>query len=149
MKASSKVLTVLQTKNRPIATTAFEGMKKKTDMDGNITSFPVIEAICDAFSIIMECVDRSEVSSGPTMHVAFPMLFKAIKDLDSVAGGATVWRKRSLHMVQPSIYSKLICRNLGQHLQDTLKPHPLLLVGCYLNPLFRGIEFVSDEKTRN
>ena len=83
------------------------------------------------------------------MHVAFQMLFKAIEELDSVAGGATVWRKRSLRMVQPSIYSKLLCQNLGQHLQDTLKPHPLLLVGCYLNPLFRGFEFVSDEKTRS
>ena len=42
-QASSKVLTVLQTKNRPSATTAFEGMKKKTDVDGNITGFSAAE----------------------------------------------------------------------------------------------------------
>ena len=116
-------------------------------MDGDITGFPTIEAIFYAFSIILECVDRFEVSSRPTMHVAFPILFKAIKGLDSVAGGATVWRKRSLLMMQPSIHSKFLCRNLGQHLQDTPRTHPLLLVGCYLNHLFRGFEVVSEEKT--
>ena len=57
--------------------------------------------------------------------------------------------ERSFIMVQSSLYSKLLCRNLGYHMQNTLKPHPLFLVGCYLNPLLRGFEFVSDEKTRN
>ncbi len=52
-------------------------------------------------------------------------------------------------MVQPSIYSNLLSRNLGQHLQADLKKIPLLLVGCYLNPPFRGFEFVSDSKVRS
>ena len=116
MKASSKVLTVLQIKNRPIAANDFGGMKNETDEDGNITGFPTIEAICDALSIKMECVDRFEVSSRPTMRVALPMLFKAIKDLDSVAGGATVVKKD--HCVWSSLqynrsHSVEICANIS------------------------------------
>ena len=116
LKESSKVLRVLRTKNRPIAITAFEVIKKTADFDGDITGFPAIEVICDAFSIIMEYEGRFEVASRPTVRVDFPLLFKSIRDLESVAGGATEWRKISLYIVQPSIYSNLRCRNLGQHL---------------------------------
>ena len=94
-------------------------------------------------------MDRFEILSPPTMHVAFTMLYKAIKGSNSVSGGATLLRKRSLRMVQPSIYSNFLSPDLGQHLQITLKLHPLLPVGCYLNPLFCGFEFVSDEKTQS
>ena len=103
LKASSKVLIVLQTKNRPIATTAFGGMKKKADVDAGITGFSATETNRDALSIVMECLGRFEVLSRPAMIVAFPTLFAAIKDLGSFAGGKIVWGKSSLHMVQPSI----------------------------------------------
>ena len=39
---------------------------------------------------------------------------------------------------------ELLCRDLGQYLRMQLKNHLLLLVGCYLNPLIREIEFVAD-----
>ena len=123
-------------------------MKKKTYADGNVSGFPATKVICDAFRIIIECIEGFEVSSRPTMHIALPMVFKAIRNLEYVAGGSTEWRKNCFRMVRQSIYSKLPCRNLGEYLQANLKPHPLLHVGCYLNPLFRGFKFVSDSKVR-
>ena len=112
-------------------------MKKKTDADGNIVGYPAIEAICDAFGIVMECLDRFEAFTRPTMHIALLMIYEAMRQLDLVASGGDAWRDNGIGMVEPSFYSKLLRRNLGQHLRMQLKHHPLLLVGCYLNPLFR------------
>ena len=148
LKSSKHIQMILESKNRPHASAAFQSMKKKTDADGNIIGFPAVEAICDAFGIIMEVLDRFEASSRPTMHIALPLLYKSMKQLDLVGSGGEVWRESELEMVQPSIYSKILCRQLVQYLRMSLKPHPLLLVGCYLNPLFRSMEFVPEITTR-
>ena len=49
---------------------------------------------------------------------------------------------------KPSIYSRELCRVLYQHLTSKTIDHPLLLIGCYLNPLFREMEFISNERLR-
>ena len=114
-------------------------MKKKTDADGNIIGYPVIEAIWDAFGIIMECLVRFEASTRPARHIALQMIHKSMRQLDLVASGGDGWGENGIGKVQTSIYSKLLCCNHGQYLRMQLKHHPLLFVGCYLNPLFRGM----------
>ncbi len=92
----------------------------------------------------MECIERFEVTSRPTMHIALPKVFKAIMNLEHVAVGSTLQRKNYFRMVQPSIFSKLLCGKLAQYLQSNLKPHPPLFLVCYLNPINRGLKFVSN-----
>ncbi len=48
----------------------------------------------------------------------------------------------------PSIYSREICTVMGDRMMKQRWEYPLLLVGCYLNPWFREIEFVRDENLR-
>ncbi len=76
------------------------------------------------------------------------MIYKAMRKLDLFTCGGDVSQDVVIGMVQPSIYSKLLCRNLGQHLRMQLKHDPLLSVGCYRNPLFRGLEFVPNRIAR-
>ncbi len=67
--------------------------------------------------------------------------------LDSVANGSEVWKENESRKVQPSIYSKGLCRNLAHSLQMNLMSHPYLLVGCYLNSVFHEMEFGRDIST--
>ncbi len=58
LKSCSNVRSVLATRNRPQAYMAFQSIKKKTDSNSNIVGYPAVEAICYAFGIVMECIDR-------------------------------------------------------------------------------------------
>ncbi len=75
---------VLTTRNRPQAYSAFQSMKKKTDSDCNIVVHRAIEAICDAFGFVMKWLDRFEASTKPTMQIALPIIQKAMRQLDLV-----------------------------------------------------------------
>ena len=107
LKSAVFVHGIFQSQNKPNAMSAYDAMKKTTDKDRNITGFPGVEAIYDAFGIMMECVERFEVSSRPTIHIALPMIYKAMKNLDDIADGGQVWRESINGMVQPSIYSRI------------------------------------------
>ncbi len=69
---------------------------KKTDADGKIVGYPAIEAICDAFGIVMECLERFSASTKHTMHIILPMIYKAMRKLDLIAGGGDVWRDNGM-----------------------------------------------------
>ena len=51
-------------------------------------------------------------------------------------------------MGQPSIYSRKLCRVLYEVMMRLSVEHPLLLLGAYLNPLFREMEFIPEELAR-
>ncbi len=81
---------VLESRNRPQSTASFQSFKAKTDTDGNIVGYSAMEAVYNAFSIIMEFLNRFEVSSRSIMHIALPMLYKAMRQHNSVANGGEV-----------------------------------------------------------
>ncbi len=87
LKSCSHVQSLLVTSNRPQAYSDFQSMKKKTDADGKIVGYPAIEAVFVAFCIVMECLDRFQASKRPTVHIALPMIYKAMRQLDLVASG--------------------------------------------------------------
>ncbi len=95
-------------------------MKNKTDLDGNIVWCPTVEAVCDNFGILTDVWDYFEVSSRPRMNVALSLLYKSMNQLDSAASGADVWWGKKIGMVQPSVYSKQLCRNLVQYSPEIL-----------------------------
>ena len=90
LKSATRVLSILRGRNRPIANTACEGMKKTPDADGNITGFPTIEAMYDGLRIDMECVEPFKVSIRPTIRIARPLLFQALKNLFDIGNGGKV-----------------------------------------------------------
>ncbi len=75
-KSASFVDGIFQSKNRLNLEAACEAMKKTTDKDGNITGLSGVEAIYDAFGIVMEYEFRFEVSLRQIIHIALPMIYK-------------------------------------------------------------------------
>ncbi len=53
------------------ASPAFQTLKNETEAEGNIVEHPVFEVVCNVFAILMDVLDRFEMSSRPTMHIAF------------------------------------------------------------------------------
>lgn len=51
-------------------------------------------------------------------------------------------------MEQPSVHSRDLSRVLQERLDENESDDPLLLPGCYLNPRFREMEFVSNDGLR-
>ncbi len=62
--------------------------------------------------------------------------------------GNQVWRGEGKAWAHPSIYSRELSNALREKLLENSWDHPLLIVGCYLNPMFREMEFISDSRTR-
>ena len=80
----------------------------------------------------------------PTLHIVLPTVHQALRKLDYAKCADSVYRGEGKPLVQPSIYSRKLCWNLRSYLVEEKWTHPLLLVGCYLNPLFREIEFIPE-----
>lgn len=119
-------------------------MKKTSIIDGTITLYPGIKAIDDAFGVVVDCTENFEAAQRLTLHIALPMLHQAMRKLSDVSSGCEVWREKGNDMSVASIYSQKLSAFVVQHLLSPIKHHPLLLVGCHLNPVFRRIEFTSD-----
>ena len=51
-------------------------------------------------------------------------------------------------MAHRSIHSRELCGVIRMRMLEYLWDHPLLLVGFYLNPLFREMEFITDSIKR-
>ena len=66
------------------------------------------------------------------------------RKLDDGYKGGDVLRGAGVPFAKPSIYSRELRRILYQHLTSKPIDQPLLLTGCFLNPLFREMEFISD-----
>ena len=117
--------------------TAYAGLNKASNIDGTVTGYPGIEAIFDEFGIVVDCIELFEASLKPTLHIALSTVHHMMKKLDDVAKGKKVWRGEGHPLALPSIYSREICRVLHLKLLENAWDHPLLLVGCYVNAIFR------------
>ena len=118
-------------------------MKKTSKIDETITGYPGIEAIFDVFGVV-NCIERFELSNRPTIHIALSMLNRLFQKLDEIANGRRVWRGESQPLAYPLIYSRELCKFIRFKLLQRSWDHHLFLVGCYLNPIFREMDFISD-----
>ena len=92
----------------------------------------------------MNCINRFETSFRPTMHTAFPMVYRILQNLEEISDGKEVWRGEGKPLAYPSVYSRELCEVAQQKLMQKSWYHLLLLVGCYLNPLFQEMEFIEE-----
>ena len=93
----------------------------------------------------MDCIGRFETSLRPTLHRALPIIYRMLRKLDDVRQGKKVWRGEGKQWAHPSVYSREMCRVLLEELLRNSWDHPLLLLlGCYLNPIFREMEFIEE-----
>ena len=82
------------------------------------------------------------------MHTALPTIYRMLRKLDDVRQGKKVWRGEGKQWAHPSVYSREMCRALREELLRNSRDHPLLLLGCYLNSIFREMEFIEDSVKR-
>ena len=127
---------------------AYTALRKTSNIDGTIIGYPALEAIYDAFGIIKDCMEQFEVSQRPTIPVALHTLYQVVKKSENTSNDREVWRGNSKKMVQPSVYSRKLSELVKNHLKILLHHHPLLLFGCYMNPVFRESEFIEDVTLR-
>ena len=59
-----------------------------------------------------------------------------IQKLEDVSQGMQVWRIEGQAMARNSIYSREFCSVIRIRMLEYSWDHPLLLLGCYLSPLF-------------
>ena len=68
--------------------------------------------------------------------------------LDDVQQAKKVRRGESTQWAHPSVYSREISRVLREELLSNSWDHPLLLLGSYLDPIFRKMEFIEESVKR-
>ena len=95
-----------------------------------------VEAIFDGFGVVVDCIERIETSYRPTMHIALPIIYGMLQKLHDISNGKKVCRGGGRRMSLQSTYSRELCIVLRVKLLQKQWGHPLLLVGCYLIPLF-------------
>ncbi len=59
-------------------------LKEPLNIDGIITGYLDIEAILDAFGVVVDCIERFETSSRPTMHIARQIVYRMVRTLEDV-----------------------------------------------------------------
>ena len=107
--------------------------------------YPGIEAVFDAFGVVVDCIERFETLYRPTMHIAIPMIRRMLQKLHDMSNGKMVWRGEGRLIWLPSTYSRELPRVLRTKVLQKQWDHSLLLVGCYLNPLFREMDLLKTE----
>lgn len=75
-------------------------------------------------------------------------MYEAMKNLDNVFNRKQVWWGQSNLWSHPSIYSRKLSRILRYYSRMKPLDHPLLLIGSYLNSIFREMEFISDVRVK-
>ena len=126
----------LAKRHRTAAQEAYASLKNTFHINGTMTGFLGIEAIYDAFGVVVDCMEKFQAAQCPALHVVLPILYQVMRKLSGLSIECEVWRRKGNEMGQPSIYSRNISAFVVQLLRNQIKHHPLFLVGCYSNPGF-------------
>ena len=62
LKAAPETYSLLESHLGASARASYSGLKKTSNINGNITGYPAIEAAFDAFVVVVDCNERFEVS---------------------------------------------------------------------------------------
>lgn len=101
-----------------------------------------LEAICDACYYLVTIQKKLEASTSPTLHLFLPMIQKCKDELRRIARCGTVDRRFSRGRINPSSFSKLLCRLMRGTLSEKIIVHDLWIVGCLLHHFLREIQFL-------
>ena len=148
LKAAPEIYSLLDSHIGAKARALYSGLKKNSSINGTITGDPAIEAVFNAFGVVVDCIERFEVSQRPTIHIALPLIFRMMQKLDNITNGLQACRVEGQALAYPSVYSRDLARVLLERMLNHVWDHPLLLAGCFLNPLFREFEFIPDSTLR-
>ncbi len=80
--------------------------KKETDRDGTVVGYAVIEAVIDAFDLVVSAIKRLETSETPTIHLILLIIQDCVNEIQRISGKGPVWRGIELGEVYPSVYSR-------------------------------------------
>ena len=84
LKAAPKIYSPLDSHLGPSARASYSSLKKISNIDGTITGYPGIEAVFDAFGIVVDCTERFEVSKRPIIHIALPFIFQMMRKIKTL-----------------------------------------------------------------
>lgn len=148
LKAAERVEAVIEDTVSEPARNAFHGLLSERDLDGEVISYPALEALVDAMDVVVEAQTRLQASTYPTIQMALPLLQRCFDECRRIGDGGSVFRTGNRGMMQPSVYSKLLCLRMREWLETKVRVHDLWLLGCYLNPIFRELHFIPDPDKR-
>ncbi len=90
LKVAKFIDKIIESQLSATTQTAYTSLKKTSSIDGTITGYPEIEAILDAFGVVVDCIKRFETSERPTMHVTLPFIYRMLQKPQDVAEGGEV-----------------------------------------------------------
>ena len=147
LKSSSHVEEIISSKDSVPAKNALESLGKIWSESGRIT-FPALEAIVDAFRDGIELQTTFQASNHPTFHLALPKLKMCTDKLRSVVDGGSVSRGPEVGFIPAPTLSRGLSQTLLEWLDAKVRIHPLVMAGCFMNPLFREFQFLEDPSKR-
>ena len=96
---------------------AYTPLRKTSNID---VGYHALEAIYDAFWIVIDCMEQFEASQRPNLHLALPTLYQVMKKLEQTSNGGEVWGDNSKKMVQSSVYFRKLSELVKNHLKSQL-----------------------------
>jgi len=115
---------------------AMHSLKVTRDARHNVVGFPALEAILDAFEVIVEAQKVPEASETPKIHLTFPRLHMCLEELSRTINGSMVYRSGLDVRVVPSDYSKRLCAAMLRYLNEKVVVHDLWIAACILHPYY-------------
>ena len=94
LKAAPEINSLLDSHLGASAGASYSGLKKIFNINGTITGYTAIEAVFDAFGIVVDYIEHFEVSQRPTIYISLPFIFQMMQKLEDVTNGIRVWREK-------------------------------------------------------
>ncbi len=114
-----------------------------------VVGYPGIEAVIDAFDLLLSAIKRLEASETPKIHLILPIMQDCVDELQPISDEGLVWRGIEHGEVYPSVHSRELNLKMAIGLKEKVKVHGLWLVGCFQHLFLREIHFVPDMDTRS
>lgn len=114
-----------------------------SEVQGSRKPYLGIEAVIGEFRTMYDATVLFEMANVPTIHMPFTILRHCIRYLELIEACDFIDRVEGVR-VWPSDYSYEVSVFLWQ-LFLKVKGHEIWLVGCFLYPFFRGLEFWNPE----
>lgn len=125
------------------AAACFNSLNTEINYDGDTVAFPVVQAIIGVSETLVQAQVLPQSSTKPTVHCALPLLQKCYEELDRNARAGVVSTGENRFAIQ-SMLSRKFAPFTFEHLEAKIRVFGLWLVGCFLDPLFKEMQFISN-----
>lgn len=146
LKCSSLVKQLLMTHNLHSANMAFSSLLSFNNQNGASVSYPALEAVVDAMKPVISMQTQLQASKEPTMHIVLILMQNCFDHLDRISNGGSV--QRGSDFVPAPELSRKLCISLKEWMEAKIRIHDLMLVGTFLNPLYREFQFIPSHEKR-